>query len=202
MHFAICSEYIDQCNMLGWGFGRTDFSRIFVFEPPDFSVVFLAGYFSLLIFAGKSAQKNPARKSPANPPKLMQQNPRHISAEGPGFQNRTCNKFVPNGKSARSFACTITMQPFWIELPGVEDLESLSSYSSLRYCGAGLWCHLGSGTPRSQRAPNHNRICTTPFDQVCKRLAFLVYRVEAFSGNFRQFSGDFRQFAWALFKLL
>ena len=49
--------------MLGSGFGRTDFSRIFIFGPPDFFADFLAGFF-LLIFVGKSAQKNPPGKSP------------------------------------------------------------------------------------------------------------------------------------------
>ena len=50
--------------MLGSVFGRTDFSRIFIFGPPDFPADFLAGFF-LLIFVGKSAQKNPPGKSPA-----------------------------------------------------------------------------------------------------------------------------------------
>ena len=50
-------------------FGRTDFSRIFIFEPPDFVADFVAGYF-LLIFVGKSAQKNPPRKSPAKSSKI------------------------------------------------------------------------------------------------------------------------------------
>ena len=55
--------------MLGSDFGRTDFSRIFIFEPPDFFADFLAGSF-LLIFAGKSAQKNPPGKSPAKSSKI------------------------------------------------------------------------------------------------------------------------------------
>ena len=38
--------------MLGPAFGRTDLSRIFIFEPPDFFADFLAGFF-LLIFVGK-----------------------------------------------------------------------------------------------------------------------------------------------------
>ena len=45
-------------------FGRTDFSRIFIFGPPDFFADFVAGFF-LFIFVGKSAQKNPPGKSPA-----------------------------------------------------------------------------------------------------------------------------------------
>ena len=51
-------------RFLGSDFGRTDFSRIFIFEPPDFFADFVAGFF-LLIFVGKSAQKNPPGKSPA-----------------------------------------------------------------------------------------------------------------------------------------
>ena len=58
--------------MLGSVFGRTDFSRIFIFGPPDFFADFLAGFF-LLIFVGKSGQKNPPGKSPGNPPKFIQQ---------------------------------------------------------------------------------------------------------------------------------
>ena len=56
-------------QILGPAFGRTDFSRIFIFEPPDFFADFLAGFF-LLIFVGKSAQKNPPGKSPG---KFIQQ---------------------------------------------------------------------------------------------------------------------------------
>ena len=54
---------------LGPAFGRMDFSRIFVFEPPDFFAGFLAGLF-LLIFVGKSAQKNPPGKSPGKSSKI------------------------------------------------------------------------------------------------------------------------------------
>ena len=51
-------------QILGSAFGRTDFARIFVFELPDFFADFVAGFF-LLIFLGKSAQKNPPGISPA-----------------------------------------------------------------------------------------------------------------------------------------
>ena len=51
-------------NLSGSDFGRTDFLRIFIFGPPDFFADFVAGFF-LLIFVGKSAQKNPPAKSPA-----------------------------------------------------------------------------------------------------------------------------------------
>ena len=54
---------------LGPVHGRTDFLRIFIFEPPDFFADFLAGFF-LLIFVGKSAQKNPPRKSPGKSSKI------------------------------------------------------------------------------------------------------------------------------------
>ena len=56
-------------NFLGSVFGRTDFSRIFIFEPPDFVADFVAGFF-LLIFVGKSAQKNPPGKSPTKSSKF------------------------------------------------------------------------------------------------------------------------------------
>ena len=55
------------CVFLGSVFGRTDFSRISIFGPPDFFADFVAG-FLLLIFVGKSAQKNPPGKSPAKSP--------------------------------------------------------------------------------------------------------------------------------------
>ena len=51
-------------KVLGLIFSRADVSRIFIFGPPDFFADFLAGFF-LLIFVGKSAQKNPPGKSPA-----------------------------------------------------------------------------------------------------------------------------------------
>ena len=54
---------------LGSDFGRTDFSRIFIFGPSDFFADFVAGFF-LLIFVGKSAQKNPPGKSPAKSSKI------------------------------------------------------------------------------------------------------------------------------------
>ena len=56
-------------QFLGSVFGRTDFSRIFIFGPPDCFADFLAGFF-LLIFVGKSAQKNPPGKSPAKSSKI------------------------------------------------------------------------------------------------------------------------------------
>ena len=40
-----------------------DFSQIFIFEPPDFFVDFLAGFF-LLIFVGKKCPEKASRKIP------------------------------------------------------------------------------------------------------------------------------------------
>ena len=56
-------------KILGSVFGRTDFLRIFIFEPPDFVADFVAGFF-LLIFVGKSAQKNAPGKSPTKSSKF------------------------------------------------------------------------------------------------------------------------------------
>ena len=81
------SELIARGNkravLLGSVFGRTDFSRIFIFGPPDFFADFVAGFF-LLIFVGKSAQKNPPGKSPAKSSKFYTTKIlRHISADWP-----------------------------------------------------------------------------------------------------------------------
>ena len=71
------------CDLLGSVFGRAEFSRIFIFGPPDFFADFLAGFFRL-IFVGKSAQKNPPGKSPQKSSKIYTTKIlRHISAEGP-----------------------------------------------------------------------------------------------------------------------
>ena len=70
-------------DFLGPAFGRTDFSRIFIFGPPDFFVDFLAGFF-LLIFVGKSAQKNLQENPRENPPKFIQQ--------------KSCNTFLQIGR--------------------------------------------------------------------------------------------------------
>ena len=70
-------------KMLGSDSGRTDFSRIFIFGPPDFFADFVAGFF--LIFVGKKCPEKSSRKIPGKMlQNLYNKNPRHISAEGPG----------------------------------------------------------------------------------------------------------------------
>ena len=59
-------------EFLGPAFGRTDFSRIFIFEPPDFSADFLAGFFSSLLWE-KVPRKILQENFRENPPKFMQQ---------------------------------------------------------------------------------------------------------------------------------
>ena len=62
------------------------FRGFLFFGPPDFFTDFLAGFF-LLIFVGKSAQKNPPGKSPQKSSKIYTTKIlRHISAEWPGQQ--------------------------------------------------------------------------------------------------------------------
>ena len=58
-------------------------SGFLFFEPPDFFADFVVGLF-LLIFVGEGARKILQENSRQNPPELVQQNPRRISAEGPG----------------------------------------------------------------------------------------------------------------------
>ena len=57
---------------LGSDFGRTDFSRIFIFGPPDIFADFLAGFF-LLFFVGKVPRKILQENPRGNPPKFIQQ---------------------------------------------------------------------------------------------------------------------------------
>ena len=49
-----------------------DFSRIFIFEPPDFFADFVAGFF-LLIFVGKEPRKILQENPRENPPEFIQQ---------------------------------------------------------------------------------------------------------------------------------
>ena len=58
-----------RAHLLGSVFGRTDFSRISIFGPPDFVADFVAGFFRLF-FVGESAQKNPPGKSPTKSSKV------------------------------------------------------------------------------------------------------------------------------------
>ena len=75
-----------KSHSLGPAFDRTDFSRIFIFEPPDFFADFLAGFF-LLIFVGKVPGKNPPGME--NPREKILQNlynknpPTHFCQEWP-----------------------------------------------------------------------------------------------------------------------
>ena len=65
------------------GFGRTDVSRIFIFEPLVFFADFLAGFSHR--YYGKRCPEKSSRKIPGKIlQKLYNKNPRHISAEGPG----------------------------------------------------------------------------------------------------------------------
>ena len=59
-------------HLLGSAFGRTDFSRIFIFEPPDFFADFLVGFF-LLIYVEKVPRKILQENLRENPPKFIQQ---------------------------------------------------------------------------------------------------------------------------------
>ena len=100
----------EAAHQLGSAFGRTDFSRIFIFGPPDFFADFVAGFF-LLIFVGKSAQKNPPGKSPAESSKIYTTKIlRHISADWPGQHQE--NKHKPSifqslpGPSGSCKACS------------------------------------------------------------------------------------------------
>ena len=75
--------------MLGPVLGRTHFSRIFCFGPPDFFADFVARFF-LLIFVGKSAQKILQENPRQNPLKFIQQkSPTHF-CRGAGPKDAYC----------------------------------------------------------------------------------------------------------------
>ena len=73
----ICTGEVHETTtnqVLGPAFGRTDFSRIFILEPPDFFADFLAGLFLLILW--EEVPRNILQENPReNPPKLIQQNP-------------------------------------------------------------------------------------------------------------------------------
>ena len=81
--FSSFTSAFASSRLLGSGFGRTDFSRIFVFGPPDFRG------FSRRIFSphfcGKKCPEKSSRKSPRKSSKIYTTKIlRHISAEWPG----------------------------------------------------------------------------------------------------------------------
>ena len=78
--FPIAQIALEPIDLLGPVLGRMDFSRIFIFGPPDFFADFLPGSFSPH-FCGKKCPEKSSRKILQN---LYNKNPRHISAEGPG----------------------------------------------------------------------------------------------------------------------
>ena len=57
-------------KFLGPAFGRTDFLRIFIFEPPDFFADFLAGFF--FFFSSFLWEKCPEKSSRKIPGKILQ----------------------------------------------------------------------------------------------------------------------------------
>ena len=72
----------DTREVFGSLVGRTHFSWMFIFEPPDFLGDFVAGLFFLLL-EGKRAQTNPPGKFPGKMLQMLyNKNPRPISAEG------------------------------------------------------------------------------------------------------------------------
>ena len=90
--------------MLGSVFGRTDFSRILSFGPPDVFADFVAGFFRL-IFVGKSAQEDHPGKSPAKSSKLYTTKIlRHISADWPG---QKCGVFFDFLGYIRGLVCRL-----------------------------------------------------------------------------------------------
>ena len=86
-------------QILGPAFGRTDFSRIFIFEPPDFFADFLAGFF-LLILWEKVPRKILQENLRENPPKFIQQKSSNTFlqiAQGNKFAARSCRGFFTLG---------------------------------------------------------------------------------------------------------
>ena len=76
---SIADRKKNLSEVLGRGFGRTDFSRIYLFEPTGFFADFVVGFF-LLIFCGKKVprkilQENPRRNRPKS---IQQKSPTHF----------------------------------------------------------------------------------------------------------------------------
>ena len=78
-------------KILGSVSGRTDFSRIYIFGPPDFFADFVDGFF-LLIFVGKVHRKILQENPRQNPPKFIQQKSLTHFCRGAGPQNFPANK--------------------------------------------------------------------------------------------------------------
>ena len=73
------------------GFWQNNFSRIFIFGPPDFFADFLAGFFLLILWEKKN-QKNPPGKSPGKSSKIYTTKIlRHTSADwlGQGLSDQS-----------------------------------------------------------------------------------------------------------------
>ena len=65
--------FSENILLLGSVFGRTDYSRIFIFGPPDFSADFLAGFFSPHFCGKKVPRKILQENLRQNPPKFIQE---------------------------------------------------------------------------------------------------------------------------------
>ena len=80
--------FTEKREILGSVFGRTDFSWILIFGLPDFFADFVAGFF-LLIFVGKSAQKNPPGKPLTKSSKIYTtKSPTHFCRGGRAKKSR------------------------------------------------------------------------------------------------------------------
>ena len=75
------NESLFSTCFLGPVLGRTDFSWIFIFEPPDCFAEVVAGTFVLILWK-KVPRKILQENARQNLPNLYNNNPRHISAEG------------------------------------------------------------------------------------------------------------------------
>ena len=105
-------------NILGSGFGRTDFLRIFIFGPPDFFADFLAGFF-LLIFVGKVPRKILQENPRENPPKFIQQ--------------KSSDTFLQNGRGKIYFSeakeRSSQVQAPDLDISELKNMQSATPYS-------------------------------------------------------------------------